>query len=257
MVADKLTIGRPVKDPAFGQAAVWIPQSAIPAAEELGYTVVDAPSAMATHFAEILKRHGAELLGRPQVEGLITRLAETTPRLAEDLRSNLAVGLVRQVLQGLLAEEVPIRDFERIAEALVEAADNGAKDPEKLLGAVRLRLGRFIVSQITGADPAFRVAVLPAKLEELIGKSLRAAKDNAIGAEVEAETAMHLRQAAEQAARVMRLRGLKPVLVVPMVLRRAVARAVSGIIPVVALEEIPETLPLQVVQTTEPGGANG
>ena len=67
-----------------------------------------------------------------------------------------------------------------------EAADNGAKDPEKLLGAVRLRLGRFIVSQITGADPAFRVAVLPAKLEELIGKSLRAAKDNAIGAEVEA-----------------------------------------------------------------------
>ncbi len=129
MVTDKLTIGRAVKDPAFGQPAVWIAQSAIPAAEELGYTVVDAPSAIATHFAEILKRNGAELLGRPQVEGLMTRLAETTPRLAEDLRANLSIGLIRQVLQALLAEEVPIRDFERIAEALVEAADGGARMP--------------------------------------------------------------------------------------------------------------------------------
>ena len=257
MVVEKLSIGRAVKDPAFGQAAVWVPQSAIPAAEELGYTVVDAPSAMATHFAEILKRHGAELLGRPQVEGLLSRLAETTPRLAEDLRNNLSVGLVRQVLQGLLAEEVPIRDFERIAEALVEAADGGAKDPDKLLAAVRLRLGRFIVSQIAGADAAFRVAVLPPKLEELVAKSLRTSKENAIGAEVEAETAQHLRQAAEQAARAMRARGLKPVLIVPAVLRRAVARASAGLIPVVALEEIPDTMPLQVVQSAEAGAANG
>ena len=76
----------------------------------------------------MLKRYGAELLGRPQVEGLMTRLAETTPRLAEDLRATLSMGLIRQVLQALLAEEVPVRDFERIAEALVEAADGGAKD---------------------------------------------------------------------------------------------------------------------------------
>ena len=256
MVTEKLVVGRAVKDPAFGQAAVWIPQGAIPAAEELGYTVVDAPSAIATHFAEILKRHGAELLGRPQVEGLMTRLAETTPRLAEDLRTNLSIGLVRQVLQGLLAEEVPIRDFERIAEALVEAADGGVKDPEKLMAAVRLRLGRFIVSQFSGAESTLHVAVLPPKLEELVGKSLRTAKDGGIGAEVEAETAQHLRNAAVQAARTMRAKGVKPLLVVQAAMRRAAARTVAGIIPVVALEEIPDTMPLQVIATAEPGAAN-
>jgi len=256
MVTEKLTIGRAVKDAAFGQAAVWIPQGAIPAAEELGYTVVDAPSAIATHFAEILKRYGAELLGRPQVEGLMTRLAETTPRLAEDLRTNLSIGVVRQVLQGLLAEEVPIRDFERIAEALVEAADAGAKEPEKLLAAVRLRLGRFIVSQLAGTEPTLRVAVLQPKLEELIGKSLRTAKDGGMGAEVEAETAQHLRDAAVQAARTMRAKGARPVLVVQANMRRAVARTVSGLLPVVALEEIPETMPLQVITTAEPGGVH-
>ncbi len=257
MVTEKLSIGRIVKDPAFGQAAVWIPQGGIPAAEDLGYTVVDAPSAMATHFAEILKRHGAELLGRPQVEGLMTRLAETTPRLAEDLRTNLSIGLIRQVLQGLLAEEVPIRDFERIGEALVEAADGGTKDIEKLLAAVRLRLGRFIVTQVAGAEPTLRVAVLQQRLEELVAKSLRTGRESGLGPEVEAETATHLRQAAENAARAMRLRGLKPVLVVQGVIRRAIARAIGGIIPVLALEEIPETLPLQVVHTAEPGAANG
>lgn len=256
MVTEKLRIGRPVKDPAFGQPALWIPQGAIPAAEELGYTVVDAPSAIATHFAEILKRYGAELLGRPQVEGLITRLAETTPRLAEDLRANLSIGTVRQVLQALLAEEVPIRDFERIAEALVETADGGVKDPEKLLAAVRLRLGRFIVSQLLGGESVLRVAVLPPKLEELVAKSLRTAREGGIGAEVEAETAQHLRDAAMQAARLMRAQGAKPVLVVQGALRRAVARAVAGLIPVIALEEIPDTTPLQVITTAETEGGN-
>ncbi len=254
MVVEKLSIGRPVKDPAFGQNAVWIPQGGIPAAEELGYTVVDAASAIATHFAEVLKRHGADLLGRPQVEGLMTRLAETTPRLAEDLRAILSAGIIRQVCQGLLAEEVPVRDFERIAEALVEAADGGAKDPEKLLAAVRLRLGRFIAGQFAGTEPTLRVAVLQPKLEELVNKSMRAARENA-GGEVEAEIATHLRQAAEQAAKAMRARGAKPVLVVQAAMRRAVAKCVSGLLPVIALEEIPETMPLQVVHTAEP--ANG
>lgn len=256
MVVDKLTVGRPVKDPAFGQNAIWVQQANIPAAEDLGYTVVDAASAIATHFAEILKRHGAELLGRPQVEGLLTRLAETTPRLAEDLRTNLSAGLVRQVLQGLLAEEVPIRDFERIAEALVEAADGGVKDPEKLLAAVRLRLGRFIISQFTGTDATLRVSVLPPKLEELLSKSTRAGQAG-MASEIEAEAATHLRQAADNAAKTMRSRNLRPVLVVQVGMRRAVAKCVHGIIPVIALEEIPETMPLQVIPTVELEATHG
>jgi flagellar biosynthesis protein FlhA len=253
MVVDKLKVGRAVKDPAFGQPAVWIPQNAIPQAEELGYTVVDAPSAIATHFAEILKRHGADLLGRPQVEGLMTRLNETTPRLAEELRNNLPMGLVRQVLQALLAEEVSIRDFERIAEALVEASDGANKDVERLIASVRQRLGRFIVTQVAGPEAVLKVAVLQQKLEELVGKSVRAGRDTGVGQEIEAETATHLRQAAQNAARTMRARGQKPVLVVQGSLRRAVARTVTGVLPVLGLEEIPETMPLQVVHTAEPG----
>ena len=252
MVTEKLAIGRHVKDPAFGQPAVWIPQSAIPKAEELGYTVVDASSAIATHFAEILKRFGAELLGRPQVEGLMTRLAETTPKLAEEVRNNLSMGLVRQVLQSMLAEEVPIRDFERIAEAMVESSDGGNKDVDRLINAVRARLGRFIVSQFAGAETVLKVAVLEQRLEDLIAKSVRTSRDSGFGVEIEAEAAGHLRQACENAARMMKAKGQKPLLVVQGGVRKVVARAVAGIMPVVALEEIPENLSLQVVLTAEP-----
>jgi flagellar biosynthesis protein FlhA len=257
LVTEKLTVGRHVKDPAFGQPAVWIPQQSIPLAEELGYTVVDAPSAIATHFAEVLKKHGAELLGRPQVEGLMTKLAEHTPRLTEDLRTNLSVGIIRQVLQGLLFEEIPIRDFERIAEALVETADGGAKDIEKLLAAVRLRLGRFIVTQTVGNDPTLKTAVLPPRLEELVARSLKAGKDTGTGAEIEADTVSHLRQAAENAAKNMKAKGQRPVLVVQASLRRAVAKAVNGLIPVISLDEIPDSMSMQVVQTAEPAGVHG
>ena len=257
LVSEKLTIGRSVRDPAFGQPAVWIAQTAIPLAEERGYTVVDAPSAVATHFAEILKRHGAELLGRPQVESLIARLAETAPRLAEDLRTNLPIGVIRQVLQALLAEEVPIRDFERIAEALVDASDGANKDVERLLAMVRLRLGRYLVTQFAGTDATLRVAVLQQRLEELVSKSLRAGRESGIGQEIEADTATHLRQAAENAVRAMKARGRKPVLVIQGGLRRAIARVVGSIIPVIALEEIPDSMPLQVVHTAGPGQSDG
>lgn len=254
MVSEKLPEGRPVRDPAFGQPALWIAQSAIPQAEELGYTVVDAPSTIATHFAEILKKSGAELLGRPQVEGLMTKLAEATPRLAEDVRTNLNMGTIRQVLQALLAEEVPIRDFERIAEAMVEASDAGAKDFDRLLAAVRRHLGRFIVTQLAGTDTTLKVAVLQQRLEELAAKSIRAARESGIATEIEAETATHLRAAAETAAKAMRKLGAKPLLVVQSALRRPIAKIIGGILPVIALEEIPEIMPLQVVHTAEPGG---
>jgi flagellar biosynthesis protein FlhA len=257
LVTEKLTTGRAVRDPAFGQPAVWIAQTAIPMAEERGYTVVDAPSAVATHFTEILKRHGAELLGRAQVEGLIARLAETAPRLAEDLRTNLPVGIIRQVLQALLAEEVSIRDFERIAEALVDASDGANKDVERLLAAVRLRVGRYLVTPFIGTDSTLRVAVLEHRLEELVSKSLRAGRESGIGQEIEADTATHLRQAAEQAVRAMKARGRKPVLVIQGGLRRAVGRIIGATIPVIALEEIPESMPLQVVHTAGPGQSDG
>jgi flagellar biosynthesis protein FlhA len=113
------------------------------------------------------------------------------------------------------------------------------------------------VTPFVGTDSTLRVAVLEHRLEELVGKSLRAGRESGIGQEIEADTATHLRQAAEQAVRAMKARGRKPVLVIQGGLRRAVARIIGAIIPVIALEEIPESMPLQVVHTAGPRQSDG
>jgi flagellar biosynthesis protein FlhA len=251
MVGRKLQIGRHVKDPAFGQAAVWIAGSDVALAEELGYTVVDASSAIATHFSELLKKYGAELLGRPQVELLISRLADTTPRLAEDLRNILTVSVIRQVLQSLLLEEVSIRDFERIAEALVESAESGQKDVEKLLTSIRIRIGRFIVNKFVVDDGIINACVLSGKLEDLINRSMKTMGEAGENLDVAPDIVVHLRNAAMRAVNNFSNTKLLPVLIVQSQVRRKIWRSVGDILAVIALQEIPESYRVKVVCTVD------
>ena len=69
--------GIPTTEPAFGLPAIWIPESLRDRAEMMGYTVVDAPSIVATHLTEIIRRHIHELLGRQDVQTLINNVKTT------------------------------------------------------------------------------------------------------------------------------------------------------------------------------------
>ena len=59
--AEEELIGVPTKEPAFGLPALWISPDLRDKAEAMGYTVVDAPSVLATHLSEVIKKNGAEL----------------------------------------------------------------------------------------------------------------------------------------------------------------------------------------------------
>lgn len=63
-------VGIPTKEPAFGLPALWISPDLRDKAEVMGYTVVDAPSVLATHLSEVIRRNGAELLTRQEVQKL-------------------------------------------------------------------------------------------------------------------------------------------------------------------------------------------
>ncbi len=251
LVTEKLSTGNHVKDPSFGQPAVWIDKKHIAAAEKSGYTVVDPQTVIATHLLELLKKHGSELLGRNQIEALIERLKEVSPKLAEDLRAMVPMGLLRSILQALLAEGVPIVDFEQIAEVMVEAADVGKKDPEELLLLVRRRLGRFIIARVSDASNILKVAVLKQSLDEDIRKALQVSM-KAGKPEISPDTANRLRAGVAIAVKTMKEAGFKPVLMVNDSIRRHVALAVQGMIPVISHEEVPSRTNIKVVQSVEP-----
>jgi flagellar biosynthesis protein FlhA len=145
--------GMPAKEPAFGLDALWIPAASADAAREAGYTVVDPVSVLATHFAELVRRHAHELFGRQDAKKLLDRVAEENPRVVEDLVPKLlSLATVQKVMQNLLRERVTIRDAVSILEALGEAAQI-SHNPILLTEYVRQAIRRAVVRPyLSGQD---------------------------------------------------------------------------------------------------------
>ena len=167
--------GTPTKEPAFGVSAVWIPAALQNQALASGYAVVDQTSVLATHLAEVVKQHAHELLSRQEVKRLLDRLAESHPKLVEELVPKiLSLGEVQKVLQQLLREQVSIRDLPAILETLLDTAP-ATKNPVVLVESVRQSLGRALVRPLLSEGGGLRVVTIDHTLEEELGRAFGAA----------------------------------------------------------------------------------
>jgi flagellar biosynthesis protein FlhA len=152
--------GAPTVEPAFGLPARWIKSQDRERAQLAGYTVVDPTTVLATHVTEIIKTHGHELLGRQETKSLLDTVAETHPKVVEELVPKiLSIGDVQKVLQNLLKERVSIRDAVTILETL---ADYGAftKNVNVLTEYCRQALARSLCKPYqsdSGEIPVFTV----------------------------------------------------------------------------------------------------
>ena len=77
--------GKPTKDPAFGLAALWIPSERAAFARSRGYTVVDDISVLGTHLTELVRKYSHELLSRQDTKSFCDRVAQSNPKVVEDL----------------------------------------------------------------------------------------------------------------------------------------------------------------------------
>ncbi|MFW6338330.1 MAG: flagellar biosynthesis protein FlhA [Alkalispirochaetaceae bacterium] len=159
--------GEETRDPAFGLPAKWISEEQREEAERAGYTVVDAPSIIATHLTEIIKRHAHEILGRQEVRSMLDTLRQDYPAVVEEVQGALNVGEVQKVLQGLLREQVSIRNMVVILEALADYA-TVTKETGFLVEKVRQALGRQISLQYAGDERVLRVLTIEPGLEQEI-----------------------------------------------------------------------------------------
>ncbi len=163
--------GIETKDPAFGLDAYWIDPTLHEEAQMLGYTVVDSATVMATHLSQLLQDHAYELLGHEETQQLLDKLAESAPKLVDELTpKTLAMSVVSRVLQKLLEEGIPVRNIRRIVETLAEHGVR-SQDPDVLAAAVRVRLGRSIVQKVAGMQPELQVLTLEPELERILNES--------------------------------------------------------------------------------------
>ncbi len=176
------------KEPAFGLNAWWIEESQREGALEMGYTVVDPTTVITTHLAEIIKSYAHEILGRQDTQYLVENLAESYPKIVEDLIPTiLPLGTVQKVLQNLLAERVSIRDLLGILEALA-AYGNATKDPYMLTELVRQSICRSIVQPFVDEKLVLTAFSLQPELETILSTHL-----------IESELGSYLALSSEQA----------------------------------------------------------
>ena len=177
-VEEEIT-GIPTFEPSFHLPAIWITESQRERAESLGYTVVDAPSIIATHLTEIIRTHIAELLTRQDTQNLVNNLKESNPVLVDELVPKmLGLGDVQKVLQNLLSEGISIRDLLTIFETLADHA-NGTRDTDVLTEYVRQALKRAISNKYFPANEVTSVVTLDPKIEQEIMSSVKQTEQGA------------------------------------------------------------------------------
>ncbi len=131
-------------EPTFGLPATWIESSLKDDAAFKGYTVVDAPTVLATHLTELLKGNMAELLSYAEIGKLLDGLPEQHRKLVDDLiPAQITITGVQRVLQNLLNERVSIRDLPTILEGIAEAT-GFTQAVAAITEHVRARLARQI-----------------------------------------------------------------------------------------------------------------
>ncbi|HKT48405.1 MAG TPA: flagellar biosynthesis protein FlhA [Candidatus Acidoferrales bacterium] len=164
--------GIATNEPAFGASAMWIVPGLQEQALASGYAVVDQTSVLATHLAEIVRQFAHELLTRQETKRLLDALAETQPKLIDELVPRLlTLGEVQKVLQQLLREQVSVRDLTTILEALLDTAPTN-KTQVALVEAARQALGRSLVQPLLGEDRRLKVLTLDPAIESEFQRQL-------------------------------------------------------------------------------------
>ena len=235
------------RDPAFGLPAVWVDGVQHDRARGLGYTLVDPITVLITHLSEVLKANVGQLITRAETTRLMESVRTRQTGLLEELVPNvLTISDVQRVLQGLLAEGVPIRNIDLIVEVL---ADSGRhqKDPAALTETVRQRIGLAICQSLRGSRDALSVLTIEPALEASIAQCLKTS-DGASPFVLEPTMAEQFLRRLLTLAESMMRNNLMPVLLCGPDIRRHLKLFTRRALPrlaVISLGEIPHSIDLK------------
>jgi flagellar biosynthesis protein FlhA len=223
-------LGIPTTEPAFGLPAVWVSADTKDQAQLAGYTVVDLPTVIITHLTEVIKRHLHELLSREEVQKLLKRFAETSPKVVEELVPTLlSLGGVQKVLQNLLREQISIRDLLSILETLADYAPI-TRDPVLLTEYVRQSLARSITKQWQSAEGDIPALMLSYELEDTLTKAIQHTEHGSYLA-IDPKLAQRLITELTRAVEIMMQQQQAPLLVTSPLTRPHVKRLTEPYVP--------------------------
>lgn len=240
--------GREARDPSFGLPALWIGGDDRDGAIGAGYTVVDPPTVIATHLAQVLQANAHRLLGQDDVQRLLDGLQTSARALVTGLVPKvLPLAMLTAALQCLLEDGVPIREFRRVIEAAAAQAHR-TTDAVELAELMRPSLGDLIVARLAGLKEPLRALTFDDDLEALIAGSVRA--DPGGAHPIEPGLARQVADAAAEVARPLTEAGASFALLTGAANRRPLARVLRARLPgmpVLAFTDLPDAKTVRIV----------
>ena len=247
--------GIPGVEPAYGMPVTWIETKDKAHALGLGYQVVEAPSAIATHVSKLIREYLPELFRHEDVAALMERLTALSPKLAASLDKALTHTQLLRVFRVLLQESVSLKDIVPIATTLLDSSET-TKDPILLAAEVRCALRRQIVSGLFGQKTEMLAFNLGGELENMLLGSLNQARQTGkvvldnypIDPHLLAQLQVNMPVAREQ----MKQQATPPLLLVLPQIRPLLARYARLFAPglhVLSYNEVPENREVSIIGT--------
>lgn len=159
--------GIPTKEPAFGMDALWIEAKDKEEAIIQGYTIIDPSTVISTHISELIKQYAPEFITKDEVKKLLNRLNDVYPAIIEEA-NKLPTGVIRQVLQELLKEKIPIRDMLTILECVTDIAQAVQNNIPIIVEQVRTRLARTITNLFKSDDGSIKLLIFANETEHIL-----------------------------------------------------------------------------------------
>ena len=230
--------GEATVDPAFGLPALWVSKDNREKAEQSGYAVIDSPTIIATHLTEMIKRHASEILDRQAVKAILDELQKTYSAVVDEVSKMFTVGEIQKVMQGLLKEQVSIRNTVAILETM---ADYGSltKRTDFLVEKVRQRLGRQICLQYCDENKILHVlTVEPSFLQKLVNSKYETS--NGVGVALEPVEHRQWISSLSNYIASVEDRGYFPVIICPEEARALIKVSTEREMPKLVVLSIPE-----------------
>jgi len=258
MSEDSLT-GIETTDPAFGMQSYWIVKEEKERAEMIGYTVVDSISVLSTHLQEVLKKNFDKILSRQEVKQLLENIKKDYPAVVDEIIPEvLNLGMIQKVLQNLLKENIPIKDFVQILEALIDYSKT-TKNVDVLTEYVRHTIGDTISSIYKDSNGIIHATTLSEDLESAIAKSLQAQKDNIVTLGLHPNVLRDLNTQLKINLDKFSKLGYPPVLITSATIRPYFYRLVNSSFPeltILSFTELPANVELEFIGKVEVEYAN-
>ena len=130
------------------------------------------PQALGSQLSNALRKNADQFIGVQETHQLLNQLEPQLAELIKEAQDAVPLHMIAQILRGLVAEEISIRDLRMILEGIVEWGQK-EKDVALLIESVRGHLKRQISYRYRSSDNVLAAYIFDPKTEETIRNSIR------------------------------------------------------------------------------------